>query len=192
MCLIFSNLDSNSTTMLQMQKKIDRMDWLCRFEDYCPWLQMTVTSRSRSRNLRERVFNKLGLTAATATCWVTGKHVAVKNAHILPDSTNTKVMRRLQLEPYFKNDVNAIPSNFMILDSHLENAFDSMKISFSPADQLHTEVLLLKIWDPTCRDDPVGVGTTAEMQKDIKDYGKQLTTSIMARIMAVLVEHQRG
>jgi hypothetical protein len=102
--------------------------------------------------------------------------VAVKNAHILPDSTNNKIMRRLELEPSFKNDVIAEPSNFMILDVRLEDAFDSMKISFSLVDLLHTDVLKLKIWDPACRDDPVEVGTAAEMQSDTVEHGKQLTT----------------
>eukprot|EP01031_Cornospumella_fuschlensis_P034982 gene34982-42364_t len=113
---------------------------------------------------------------ATATCWVTGKHVAVKNAHILPDSTKNKIMQRLELDPSFRNDVDAVPSNFMILDVRLEKAFDSMKISFSPVDLLHTDDLKLKIWDPTCRDDPVERGTAAEMQNDINLYGRELTT----------------
>lgn len=64
----------------------------------------------------------------------------------------------------------------MILDIHLEDAFDSMKISFSPSDLLHPDVLKLKIWDPACRNDPVGRGSTLEMANDVSHYGKELTT----------------
>lgn len=168
--------DLNTKVLLHIKKKVDKLDWLHRFEDFCPWLDMAETERSRANHLRDRVFNKLGITSATATCWVTGKHVPVKNAHILPDSTKNKIMRRLELEPSFRNDVDAQPSNFMILDIHLEDAFDAMKISFSPDDLLHTSVLRLKIWDPSCRDDPVGLGTAAEMQDDVTQHGRQLTT----------------
>lgn len=161
---------------MHIKKKVDKIDWVSRFADYCPWLDMAETERSRANNLRNKVFGKLGITDSTATCWVTGKRVAVKNAHILPDSTKNKVMQRLDLPPSFRNDVDADPSNFMVLDIHLENAFDSMKISFSPDDLFHTTVLKLKIWDASCRDDPVQPGSEVEMQTDITQYGKQLTT----------------
>lgn len=161
---------------MHIKKKVDKIDWIHEFVGFCPWLDMTETDRSRANNLRKRVFAKLGISDATATCWVTGKHVAVKNSHILPDSTRNKIMQRLELDPSFRNDVEAVPSNFMILDVRLENAFDSMKISFSPVDMLHTEKLVLKIWNPACRDDPVEVGTTAEMQDDTVQHGRQLTT----------------
>jgi hypothetical protein len=166
----------NTKVLIHIKKKVDKLDWISRFADFCPWHDMAETERSRTNYLRRKVFAKLGITDATATCWVTGKHVAVKTAHILPDSTKNKIMRRLELEPSFRNDVNASPSNFMILDARLEGAFDSMKISFSPLDLLHTEMLILKIWDPACRDDPVEVGTVAEMQSDVVKHGKQLTT----------------
>lgn len=173
---LFSYSDLNTKLLIHIKKKVDKIDWIHRFADFCPWLDMAETERSRANDLRKKVFAKLGITDVTATCWVTGKHVAVKNAHILPDSTKNKIMRRLELEPSFRNDVNAVPSNFMILDVRLEDAFDSMKISFSPVDLLHTDVLRLKIWDPACRDDPVEVGTTAEMQCDVTQHGRQLTT----------------
>jgi hypothetical protein len=69
------------------------------------------------------------------------------------------VLRKLGLTPKFRNDLDAVPSNFMILDVALEEAFDSLKISFIPTDILHTEQLRLKIWDPDCRNDPVGSAT---------------------------------
>lgn len=173
---IIVKLDNLKESTIHIKKKVDKIDWVHRFSEFCPWLEMAETERSRANGLRKKVFEKLGITDETASCWVTGKHVTVKNAHILPDSTKNKIMRRLELEPSFRNDVNAVPSNFMILDVRLEEAFDSMKISFSPVDMLHTDVLTLKIWDPACRDDLVGVGTAAEMQSDVTQHKRQLTT----------------
>jgi hypothetical protein len=162
--------------LVHILKKVNKIDWLNRFESFCPWLDMAETERSRAYNLRSKIFRKLEITESTVTCWVTCKHVKVKNAHILPDSTKNKIMQRLQLKPDFRNDVDAEPSNFMILDVCLENAFDSMKISFAPADLLHTEVLRLKIWDSNCKEDPVEVGTDAELASDLEACGKQRTT----------------
>jgi len=107
---------------------------------------------------------------------VTGKHVKFKNAHILPASTNKKVLDRLQLPLEFKNDVNASHSNFIIFDERLEEAFDAMKISFTPHDRLHTEILRLKIWDNSCRDDPVGEGNEADKAEDLRAHRRVLTT----------------
>lgn len=173
---IIDKLDKLKVSTIHIKKNVDKINWIHTFADFCPWLDMAETERSRANDLRKKVFAKLGITDATATCWVTGKHVAVKNAHILPDSTTNKIMHRLELEPSFRNDVNAVHRNFMILDVRLEDAFDSMKISFSPVDLLHTDVLRLKIWDPACRDDPVEVGNAAEMQRDVTEHGRQLTT----------------
>lgn len=173
---LFIHPDTNTKLLLHIKKKVDKIDWIHRFADFCPWLDMAETERSRANDLRRKVFSKLELTDASAVCWVTGKHVPVKNAHILPDSTKNKIMRRLELPPSFRNDVNANPSNFMIIDARLEDAFDSMKISFAPVDLLHPEVLTLKVWDAACRDDLVGVGTDAELENDITQHGQPLTT----------------
>lgn len=152
-----------------IKKKVDRIDWLNRFEGLNPWLNIAETERSRTSRLRSKLFAKLGLNDSTVTCWVTGKHVPVKCAHILPDSSKDKVLRKLGLTAKFRNDLDAVPSNFMILDVALEEAFDSLKISFAPTDILHTEQLRLKVWDPDCRNDPVGRGSNT-------DSGQELTT----------------
>lgn len=107
---------------------------------------------------------------------MTNKHVSVKNVQIIPDTTKNKIMKRLQLDPDFRTDADAVPSNFMLLDPFLADAFDCLNISFSPVDMLHTEVFVLKIWDPSCRDDHIEVGITADMQSDIILHGKVLTT----------------
>lgn len=71
-------------------------------------------------------------------------------------------MRRLQLPPSFKNNIQASSKNFMILDAKLEEAFDAMKISFCPPDVLHPNSLYLRIWDSSCRGDVVDSGGTIE------------------------------
>lgn len=152
-------------------KKVDKLEWKSSFLEFCPWLDMAETDRSRSKNLRASIFNALGVNDATVVCWVTGRKVPVKVAHILPDSTKNLVMQRLELHPEFRNSTSARPSNFMILDANLEEAFDAMKISFSPADKLHPDKLKLKIWDDACRDDPVGgCGASAAERCKIGDW----------------------
>lgn len=121
---------------------------------------MAETERGRASGLRQLVFTAVGVTPQSVTCWVTGQHVPVKNAHIIPDSTKDKVMRRLQLPPSFKNDTTVRPSNFMILDAKLEEAFDTMKISFMPDSILTPTQLKLKIWDVDCRSTELGSGDT--------------------------------
>ncbi len=41
------------------------------------------------------------------------------------------------------------------------------------SQQFIVEVLILKIWDPSCRDDPVKRGTPNERQADIDTHGKE-------------------
>ena len=146
---------------------VGKLTWIHQFGEYCPWLDMAETDRSRTRNLREQLFRKLNIANDTAVCWVTGKVVSVKVAHILPDSTKTNVMKRLDLTSDFKNDVEASPNNFLILDSLLEQAFDAMQISFAPVDILHTSNLCLRIWDSNCVNNPVG---TKDVPETIGDY----------------------
>ncbi len=138
-----------------MAKKIDRIDWDRSFRKMCPWFEFAETDRSRAKNLRQKIFNKLGVNNSTVTCWLTGLNCAVKVAHILPDSTNNDVLKRLELDAVFKNDtVN--PRNFLILAEAIEEAFDSMQISFCPKDVLNPTKLYLKIWNNNIRDLPIG------------------------------------
>jgi hypothetical protein len=169
--IIYLGMDMKVLQILKkMEKKVDRIDWVTRFTEFCPWLEMAETDRSRTNDLRKKIFIKLGIDPANATCWVSGMRVPVKVAHILPDSSKKNVMTRLGLESSFRNDVNAVPCNFMVLCYSLEGAFDAMQISFSPPDLLHPETLTLKIWDDACRNNPVENDGTCVVPRSIGDY----------------------
>lgn len=152
--LIFQ-IVAHTKLMVRMAKQIDKIEWDTSFRRMCPWLDMAETERSRTKNLRGAIFNKLGVNNSTVTCWLTGFNCAVKVAHILPDSARTDVLQRLELDAAFKNDtIN--PRNFLILAEAIEEAFDSMQISFCPNDVLNPTKLYLKIWNDEIRNQSVG------------------------------------
>lgn len=141
--------------IVRMAKKLDRIDWEITFRKMCPWLDIAETDRSRAKNLRQQLFHKLGVNNKTVTCWLTGLNCAVKVAHILPDSTKADVLKRLELDATFKNDTRN-PRNFMILAETIEEAFDSMHISFCPKDVLNPTKLYLKVWSDELRGLAIG------------------------------------
>jgi hypothetical protein len=135
-----------------LSSKIESMRNYQMFEEMNPWLAMTETDRSRVRNLRDAVFKELGIDNTTASCWLTGtlhKTKALKMAHIFPDSTKRKVYESLKLDKEFRNNVQAPRWNFMILREDIEEAFDSLRVSFVPRDVCHVNNFVLKVWDPT-------------------------------------------
>jgi hypothetical protein len=82
---------------------------------------------------------------------------AVRCAHILPKSAKMCTVRNLGLTP---GDVNN-PRNMMWLCPGIEDAFDTMKLS------IISRVLpgmiagyIISIWDDSCLDNNLGVGTT--------------------------------
>ena len=153
-------LQSINRKLDYMTAKVDKLDWIASFREGCPWLDMAETERSRVANLRSSIFKQFGLTDATVKCWLLGINCPVKVAHILPNSTNNKVLKRLGLSSEFKNQINPTAPNFMIINSNLEEAFDSMDISFCPPDLLNPTRLQLKLWNQSIRDNEVVVGIT--------------------------------
>ena len=149
-----------------MAKKLDRMDWEITFRKMCPWLDIAETDRSRAKTLRHQLFHKLGVNNKTVTCWLTGLNCAVKVAHILPDSTKADVLKRLELDATFKNDTKK-PRNFMILAETIEEAFDSMHISFCPKDVLNPTKLYLKVWSDELRGLAIGGDNDDEEVRNI-------------------------
>jgi hypothetical protein len=134
---------------------VNKIEWRFNFADLNPWLDMAATQRSRTYRLREKLFKKLNINDETAACWLTGFVANVKVAHILPDSCKDSILRSLKLPTTFKNDPDANPSNFLILDSAVEDAFDQLQISFIPTDITSPNNLTLCIWDPDCRSTPL-------------------------------------
>ena len=134
-----------------LSESVNQLKWSACFKEMNPWLEMAETERSRMRDTRAKFFQYLGITEATATCWVSGiqnvpasKNVIV--SHILPDSSKNSVLERLKLDFTFKNDYAAKPSNFLLLDKKIEDAFDHLKLSFVPIDILHPTTFKLVCW----------------------------------------------
>jgi len=134
----------------KLDSKIENMANSRFFEEMNPWLSMSETNRSKIKNLRGAIFKELRINDSTAVCWLSGTaHTTkpLKVAHILPDSTKVTVFESLMLKKEFRNDVNASKWNFMILREDIEEAFDSLKISFVPQDLLNVSNFVLKVWD---------------------------------------------
>lgn len=110
---------------------------------------MSETDRSKVKNLRGKVSGRLRELGCLLECMVTKcrDENRLKVAHILPDSTTKGIMNDLNLPFDFKNDTEATKWNFMVLRDDIEEAFDSLKISFMPNNLLEPEDFSLNIMD---------------------------------------------
>jgi len=152
---ILQKLDDLNSEIQIVKSKLSKFEWDKNYHEINPWFEMSITDRSRVRNLRSKLFNVLNLSDNTACCWVTGKIGDVKVAHIIPDSARKIVLNRLGLTSDFKNNLDTNhPLNLMLLDSSIEEAFDNLQLSFVPRDILNPCLFLLKIWDDSLRNNP--------------------------------------
>ena len=143
--------------MQYLRTSVAKLEWENCYCKVNPWLDMSNTTRTRVKNLRDKFFDSLQLTNETAQCWLTGNIGSVKLAHIIPDSASNFVLHKLGLRQDFIDNLDFIrPLNFMILDSDVEEAFDRLEISFIMRDRLHTNEFILKIWNDTVRSGPLG------------------------------------
>jgi hypothetical protein len=140
-----------------IKSKTEKIEWKLNFESLNPWLDMAETERSTTKNLKEKVFNKLGVKKETVSCWVTGLQGDVKVAHILPDSCSNKVFELLKIPVESKNDVDATRKNFLVLDPAFEYAFDHLNLSFIPINLLKPSELCVHIWDDSIKTIPLSV-----------------------------------
>jgi hypothetical protein len=137
-----------------ISKRTRKIEYRLTYSDANPWLDMASSRGSNVNDLRGKIGAKLdGL-----KCWLSDSDRTTKVAHILPDSCSHKILDDLKLPHTFKNNVNANPWNFMVLDTALESAFDRLMISFVQQDILHTTVFVLKIWDISCVETLLGNG----------------------------------
>lgn len=148
---VLGKIDSSLRVLASSMQSIERDMQVLKdssiVRDMNPWLEMSQTDRSRNNNLRSAVFNNLGITDQTASCWLSGGK-PVKVAHILPCSTKAIVREKLGLTREFRHDhVNVSRWNFMVLRNDIESAFDRLKVSFLPMDAIHQESFRLHIWD---------------------------------------------
>ena len=70
------------------------------FREVCPWFDKSEAS-SKERNLRDSVFNELGVNDSTVMCWLLGVNCTVKVVHILSDSSQKSFRKGL---PAYIND----------------------------------------------------------------------------------------
>jgi hypothetical protein len=168
-----ADLSANLSTV---SKDVGQLKWNTNYQQWNCWQDMADTDRTLLSHLRSKIFSELNLSEATVTCWLTGKHTKVKVSHILPDSCKSHIMQKLRLPNDFKNNIEIEPWNFLILDSNIESAFDSLQISFIPQNIMEPTVFHLRIWDDNVRSISVGVGDTNDEARDIARYGKVLDT----------------
>jgi hypothetical protein len=150
------------------------------YNEECPWLKMAHTTRSKSQNLRKLLLGTFQFTDQSVRCFVTGKtstpNHQITLAHMLPDSCPDRIFRKLLLPLDLKNSTTGLfdPSfpDFMFLDTSIEIAFDSMKLSFIPEDILNPNSFVLKVWDDECLDQPVSIGDETDQASDVMKFGK--------------------
>ena len=140
---ISSTQELQSSTLLHIKTKVEKLELENNFKKYDPWKDMAETDRSKTQHLRSKIIPS----KVPDVCWLTGPSSSSnKVAHILPDSTPKDVLELLKLPREFRNDLSAKRWNFMILRNDVEEAFDTKKISFVPVDLLHPNEFKLKIW----------------------------------------------
>lgn len=125
-----------------------------------PYLRMTQTTDSVSLDVRKNVFlpySGISDKNSHPTCMYTGiADRKVKCAHILPKSSTAATLRNLNIPPTLINS----PQNLLWLCPGIEEAFDSLKISFIPKimeGMIQRYVMVL--WDTSCLATNLGVDT---------------------------------
>eukprot|EP01035_Chromulina_nebulosa_P037409 gene37409-50487_t len=133
--------------------------------NYNAYLNMTQTSaglnKSRQESIRKDYYDFCGVTDKPggssssskdnqARCVLTGRSGKLKLAHLVPASANEDIRICLKLN----NDEAGIWSlkNVLLLSFDIERAFDRTRLSFEP-HPLQQNTYILKIWDPSVRDE---------------------------------------
>jgi hypothetical protein len=137
-------VDKVEEKVVSIDGRTKAIEFEANYVKYNPWLD-TSSRDSRVKQLRGKVLKVVG----SELCWLTGLE-KTKIAHILPDSTKRCVLKKLRLPDNFKNNHDAKPWNFLVLDEVLEEAFDRMRISFVPKGVIHTSTFYLTINDQSC------------------------------------------
>lgn len=134
--------------------------------NYNAYFNMTQTSaglnKSRQEIIRKDYYDFCGVTDKPgssssnsskddqARCVLTGRSGKLKLAHLVPASANEDIRICLKLS----NDEAGIWSlrNVLLLSFDIERAFDRTRLSFEP-HPLQQNTYILKIWDPSVRDE---------------------------------------
>ena len=148
---IKSELGNIKSKLGNIKSKLGNLERAALLKEKNPWFEMAETDRSRAKGLREQVMNRLEKLKCPFQCMLTDccDTQRLKVAHILPDSTNSSILKDLKLPSEFRNDINAPRWNFMVLRNDIEEAFDSLKILFIPISILQPDDFYLRIIDKT-------------------------------------------
>lgn len=124
-----------------------------------PWESMSITTDGTADNLRVKILKYYSLGTKTV-CMLAGETVPpdqIKLAHILPRSTKAHIFRKLGMESSDINDIR----NLLLLSKNVEEAFDSMKISFvARVNSEFRKELIMHVWDNSVLEKPIYPGST--------------------------------
>jgi hypothetical protein len=133
-------------------KKTNNLLTLNYQNNHNPYAMMVQSTASQKHNVRKDIFllPYSGITDNSPICMYTQiKDKAVTSAHILPKSSKMATLNNLRI---CLSEVNS-PKNLFWFCPGIEDAFDSMKLSFTP---VMTKGLIKKyhmvIWDDSCLD----------------------------------------
>lgn len=131
----------------EIKAQLEKMGKEALFKEKNPWFDMSESDSSKAQSVGGKVIERLNKLGCPFECMVTKcRDVNIlKVVHILPDSTKKSIMNDLKLPYNFRNDVTAERWNFMVLRNDIQEAFDSLKISFVPENLLKPEDFFLNI-----------------------------------------------
>ena len=169
-------MNQNNEKMNQTNIQLCHQIALSNQYSHNPYARMAQTTDSVKADIRKTVFLPYsGITNNTPTCMYTGRrHQKVRCAHILPKSTISSTLLNLSLDA---NDVNN-PRNLMWLCPGIEDAFDTMKLSFVrkllPG---FVEGYVMLIWDESCLNSSLDIGDDQTI-RDVYEENKCLNFTI--------------
>jgi hypothetical protein len=135
------------------------------FKCYNPWEHLSKKSGSKKEtriNEHRQGFEIFyGMTKENQKCMLTGGNGKLKLAHLLPLNVSDAIAKSLDIKGRL-NDYR----NCLLLSEHVEEAYDSLRISFVPsANVLQENEFVMKIWDETVLDEGIFNNVTTSNRK---------------------------
>jgi hypothetical protein len=180
MQLLVSSLNQQSEQLNQQSEKLneisrqvvsvkERVEYVTEdfYTNLNPWEVMSNTTDGTANDVRGKFIRNYSL-RSPLKCMLSGLFIPdnqIKLAHILPRSTKAKVYRKLGMR---KDDINGI-RNLLLLSKNVEEAFDSMRISFVPrVNEALCREYVMHVWDDSVCEEAIHDGAST----NIGDYLK--------------------
>lgn len=144
-----ANVISAINNLNETTKQMNHLMTLTYQNNHNPYAVMAHTTDSQKYNVRQVVFLPYsGITDNEPICMYTQiKDKTITASHILPKSTKMSTLNNLRINP---TDINS-PKNLLWICPGIEDAFDSMQLSFTPVLTLGlVQKYRMVIWDPSC------------------------------------------